>query len=256
MGTRQPAADRRQIRFSVSGTAPIDRIDVVRNGEVIQSRSYLTAPLAGKCVLQVTFESSSEVFGTAIDNPRGIRPWRGTLEVEGATVTRARRTGLDNPLRDRLEWDAATPQKARFMILTRGRADSILLDLDGATEQTKVHIRLEAAKEAGAASTLRPLHDIPAADVTLALDGLENGRLEHEMPPVGEHVDRIALQVVDDQAPLDQKLEFTDLAHGGPGGGLEAGATDYYYVRVTQLDGARAWTSPFWVGGKSGRASD
>ncbi len=23
---------------------------------------------------------------------------------------------------------------------------------------------------------------------------------------------------------------------------------DYYYVRVTQLDSGRAWSSPFWVG--------
>ena len=33
-------------------------------------------------------------------------------------------------------------------------------------------------------------------------------------------------------------------------------AGDYYYVRVTQLDGARAWTSPFWVGGKGRRPGD
>ncbi len=241
MGRRLPASDRREISFTAAGTAPIDRIDVVRNGEVIHSRSYLTAPLAQKSVVQLAFESSSEVFGATIDNPRGIRPWRGTLEVEGATVTRMRRSGLDNPLRDRLEWNAATPQTARFAILTRGRADSILLDLEGATAQTRIHLRLEAAKEAGAASTIRPLHDIPAADVTLALDDLRDGRLEHRMPAVGEHVDRIALQVVNDRAPLDQHLDYTD---------LDARGSDYYYVRVTQLDGARAWTSPFWLGGK------
>jgi hypothetical protein len=194
-------------------------------------------------VLQVQFESSSEVFGDAVDNPRGIRPWRGTLAVEGATVTRVRRTGLDSALRDRLEWDPTSPQKARFLILTRGRADSILLDLEGAGPQTRVRFDFEATKEAGAASTTRQLHEIPAAQITLALSDLENGRLEHEMPPVGEHVDRIALQLVNDQAPLDQELEYTDLDGGGD---------DYYYVRVTQLDGGRAWTSPFWVGGKSG----
>jgi hypothetical protein len=242
MGTRQSAAGRRALRFSVNGTAPIDRIDVVRNGEVIHSRSYLSAPLAARAVLQVAFESSSEVLGAAIDNPRGIRPWRGTLEVEGATVARVRRTGLDSPLRDRLEWDPASPQKARFLILTRGRADSILLDLEGASAQTRVRFDLEATKEAGAASTTRPLHEIPAARITLALGDLENGRLEHEMPPIGEHVDRIALQLVNDQAPLDQQLEYTDLDGSGD---------DYYYVRTTQLDGARAWTSPFWVGGRS-----
>jgi hypothetical protein len=242
MGTRQGASDRREIEAEVAGTAPIDRIDIVRNGAVVHSRSYLAAELASSSSLQVAFESSSEVFG-AVDNPRGYRVWRGTLEVEGARITGVRRTGLDNPLRDRLEWDPATPQSVRFSILTRGRADSILLDLDGAGAQTRLHFLLEATKEMGAASTRRPLHDVPAADFTLALDALEKGRLEHEMAPVGEHVDRVSLQVVNPDAPLDQKLEYTDLDAKGDG--------DYYYVRVTQLDGGRAWSSPFWVGPRS-----
>jgi hypothetical protein len=28
---------------------------------------------------------------------------------------------------------------------------------------------------------------------------------------------------------------------------------DNYYVRVTQLDGAMAWSSPIWVGGYASR---
>jgi hypothetical protein len=247
MGTRQPAVKRREIRFSVAGTSPIDRIDVVRNGAVIHSRSYLAAPLTKTSVLQVAFESSSEVFGPAVDNPRGNRIWRGTLEVEGARVTAVRGTGLDNPLRDRLEWDPASPQTVRFAILTRGRADSFLLDLAGAGAQAVLRFSLDAVKEAGAASTLRPAHDIPAARVELPLGDLVDGRLAHGMPPVGRHVDRIALQVVDDHAALDRELLYTDLDGRFSG--------DYYYVRVTQLDGGRAWTSPFWVGGQSRRTT-
>jgi hypothetical protein len=248
MGTRQAATDRRAIEVEVAGTSPIDRIDVVRNGEVIHSRSFLSAPLESeRATLQVAFESSSEVFG-AVDNPRGYRVWRGTLEVEGARLLGARGTGLDNPLRDRMQWDAATPQSVRFSILTRGRADSLLLDLEGAGAQTRLHFELDATKETGAASTRRPLHDIPAADFTLSLDDLDDGRLEHEMPPVGEHVDRIRLQIVDPEAPLDRTLQYTDLDGKGDG--------DYYYVRVTQLDGGRAWSSPFWVGGEKARAAE
>jgi hypothetical protein len=245
MGTRQPAARRRELRFSVAGTSPIDRIDLVRNGEVIHSRSYLTAPLQRASVLQVAFESSSEVFGPAVDNPRGNRVWRGTLEVEGARVTAARGTGLDHPLRDRLEWDPQNPQTVRFTIVTRGRADSMLLDLTGAGPQTVLSIQLDAVKEVGAASARRPSYDIPAARVELPLDDLVDGRLVHRMPPVGKHVDRIALQVVDPDAPRDQELLYTDLDGNFAG--------DYYYVRATQLDGGRAWTSPFWVGGTSRR---
>ena len=44
---------------------------------------------------------------------------------------------------------------------------------------------------------------------------------------------------MDPDAPLDQELSYTDLT---------GRAGDYYYVRVTQLDGAHAWSSPFWIG--------
>ena len=46
--------------------------------------------------------------------------------------------------------------------------------------------------------------------------------------------------MIDAAAPLDQEFEFTDLDGIAPG--------DYYYVRVNQLDGGRAWSSPWWVG--------
>ena len=83
---------------------------------------------------------------------------------------------------------------------------------------------------------------IPAADVRLRLGDLHGSRISHEFQ-VGEHVDAIRLQAVDPAGPLDQTFQFTDLESPGQG--------DYYYVRVTQLDGGRAWSSPFWVGKKA-----
>ena len=44
---------------------------------------------------------------------------------------------------------------------------------------------------------------------------------------------------------LDQKFEFVDSDSPKPG--------DYYFVRVKQLDGGMAWSSPIWVGGFSPR---
>jgi hypothetical protein len=41
---------------------------------------------------------------------------------------------------------------------------------------------------------------------------------------------------------MEQEFQYVDLDSPAPG--------DYYYVRVTQLDGAQAWSSPFWVGSK------
>ena len=65
MGTRQPDARERRIECRVSGTAPIDRIDVVRNGEIVFSRHYLTAPLTAEPWVMFGLESSSDVYPAA-----------------------------------------------------------------------------------------------------------------------------------------------------------------------------------------------
>ena len=240
MGRRQESAGRREIRVKVNGTSPIDRIDVVRNGDIILSKHYLAEPLMPHTWLQVSFESSSEVFGEQLDNPRGYRQWEGTLEVEGARVIGIAPTGLDNPLRDQVSrLDQGPRDGARFRILTRGRADSFLVELDGAGPQTRLRFRLEATTEFGFAPGVRPAARIAAADFEVRLGDLVAGRLHHELP-VGPHLDRLDLQAVDPSAALDREVQFVDFEDVADG--------DYYYVRVTQLDGGRAWSSPFWVG--------
>ena len=86
---------------------------------------------------------------------------------------------------------------------------------------------------------MRPLTEIPAAEATLGFDQMSDGRMEHTFQ-VDRHTDRILLQTVKPDAPLDREFEWRDAAASKPG--------DYVYLRVTQLDGSRAWTSPFFFG--------
>lgn len=100
-------------------------------------------------------------------------------------------------------------------------------------------MELEPAREYGLGQGHeRPAMDIPGARIELGLDGLRDNRLEREVP-FGEHTDRLTLQVVEPDAPLDRVFDYLDMEPAAPGD---------YYVRVTQLDGGRAWSSPFWVG--------
>ena len=46
----------------------------------------------------------------------------------------------------------------------------------------------------------------------------------------------MTLQVVEPDAPLDREFEYLDMGQAVPG--------DYYYVRVTQLDGGQALVEP------------
>jgi hypothetical protein len=55
----------------------------------------------------------------------------------------------------------------------------------------------------------------------------------------------IFIQLVNPQAPMDGELDYIDLGNRQPG--------DYYYIRLTQLDGAQAWSSPIWVDGEPAR---
>jgi hypothetical protein len=242
-GQRLPDAQRRQIRAKVSGTAPIERIDVIRNNQVVFSRDYATAPLTATATLQVGFESQSEVFTLdQIDNPRPYRIWQGALEVSGAKVTGVARTGLDNRLLDTLEIDPANPNRMRFSIRTRGRRDSIQLSLDGASAATTLRFELEPTREYGyGQGGVRQPAALPGGTVEMSLGALAAGKAEHVFE-VEDFQDRITLHTVDADAPLDQEVEFTDID------GVASG--DYYYVRVQQLDGGRAWSSPWWVGEK------
>jgi len=242
MGTRQEGSEQHSIRCRVMGTSPIDHIDVVKNGDVVFSRHYMTAPLKSRVSVLVGFESSSEVLGEELDNPRPYRIWEGTLRVEGAEVVSVSGPGFENVYTDRVERDAEDPKLIRFRTETRGRRDTMLIELDGASASTVLRVHLEPTREYGFAPVLvRPPADLPAADLRLRFSGLSDGMLEHELP-VGDHTDRVTLQVVDPQAPLDQEFSYADLGDTQPG--------DYYYLRVTQLDGGRAWSSPWWVGEK------
>jgi hypothetical protein len=242
MGTRQPDSPRRTIECRAFGTAPIDRIDVVKNGEIVFSQPYLNVPLRARSSVLLGFESSTEVFpreGT--DSPRPYRRWKGTLDVEGATVAAVERTALDNVILDKVEVDPANPNRVRFDVLTRGRRDGVLVKLTGASATTAFRVDLEPTKEEGIGrpETIRPAQDLPAEKLVLPFGELADGRLVRELH-VGPNTDTVSIDVVDADGALDQGFTFTDMGEVHPG--------DYYYLRVTQLDGARAWSSPFWVG--------
>ena len=155
--------------------------------------------------------------------------------------------GLDNVILDQLEVDPASPNRVRFNVLTRGRRDALLLKLAGASSGTTFRVELEPTKEEGIGrpETVRPAADLPAESLTLPFVELADGRLERELR-VGQNTDRVTIEIVDRDAALDRDFEYTDMEGVRPG--------DYYYVRVTQLDSGRAWSSPFWVGEQAARA--
>jgi hypothetical protein len=131
VGRRIPYAADRKIHARVSGTAPLDRVDVVKNGEVIFSRRFAGAPLRSRARVHIGFRSSSEAF--IRDNPRGYRRWKGTLQVEGARLLSVE-PYFDNRYAEYARQDG---QSVSFSTDTRGGVDAFVMELDGAPRRRR-----------------------------------------------------------------------------------------------------------------------
>jgi hypothetical protein len=234
-GVVAPGRERR-LHCRVMGTAPIDTIDVVKNGSVVYRRRYLDQSLRPHCWVRVGFESSSEVFEHT--TPRGYRTWTGTLEVRGARIADLDSPSFSNRWVEHARRVPGSRDRIELFDQTRGRADALLLELEDATGDTIIEIDLEEFRLSYAAA----VHS-PATTISFRLGDADQGRIERVIEAREDGgrsaVDRVTLQLFEPWEGLDQELSFTDLENLADG--------DWYYVRVTQVDGEQAWSSPWWI---------
>jgi hypothetical protein len=239
MGGRAQYATERRIQGRVIGTAPIESVAIMKNGEVIWRRdeSIDAVGSGGDQTFLLSFESES-VPGQPRDMPRGWRHWRGTMTIAGATLVRAEPLHFRNVEAQSMSLDGNV---ARFATLTRGDTSSIRLVLRDAGPSTTLALALEDAAETGGAPPMfRPPARVPGGNVELRLGELDGGRLVQPMPFDG-YADGIVLKRLREADRRDVSIEFTDAESPHQG--------DYYYMRVRQIDDAVAWSSPVWVGG-------
>jgi len=243
MGTRQEAATVRRIDCRVHGTAPVDAIDVIKNGTIVYTRRYLESALSEEARVQITFESSTEIHGERTP-PRGGRPWKGAIHVAGAELVDYDDPWFTQPATYRAARSAEDRNRIDFDFPTRGRPKSLLLELRGAGPDTVVTVEMETTTESrGSGGYVRVPQELPANTVRFRLGDLK-GQVERQEYQVLEHTDALSAQIVTEGQALDQEFTFTDQ------GEVQSG--DYYYLRVRQIDGSMAWSSPFWVGESSG----
>lgn len=163
--------------------------------------------------------------------------------MKGARLLNVSALGFDNRYSEWARIRPTNPALVDFYVETRGRKNTMVVELDGAGPQTVFELHLEPATEHGFSAPMeRQPVQIPGADLRLQLSRLSDNRLEHALK-VDRHTDYLSLEVVDPAAPSDREFEYTDLDAPAQG--------DYYYLRVRQIDGARAWSSPFRVGTKT-----
>ncbi len=243
MGSRAANSRQRRIRARVVGTSPIRRLTVVKNGETVYASRPLSASLGSEAQLVVGFASSSEPFFR--DNPRGYRNWTGSVSVQGATLKSMQPLHFDNRHKEWAKISADDAGTVQFSTGTRGQADTLLLDLEGASPSTKLAFQLEASTEWGKSPVpVRPVRRIDRQAFEVTLSELADGFARRDL---SETIDRdsVTLELVGNRQPMEAEIDFSDTGDARPG--------DYYYVRVDQLNGARAYSSPVWVGGEPRR---
>ncbi|MHC4402635.1 MAG: DUF3604 domain-containing protein, partial [Planctomycetota bacterium] len=234
MGTRLDDSSRRRFHCRVMGTAPIDAVDVIKNGRLAYRRDYIAKDVQPHCWVRVAFESSSEVSG--YQPPREFRVWQGTLDIQGARLVKAEAQALENRYFEKVVRDPDEPNRVSFFIMTRGRQDAIVLELEGASTQTVVNARLKM--KAG----LGPKFPGRSIDTDLSLGETRRGSVRREFAAMGANanaaggnpsstnrriVGALSLKLFDPKDSFDQEFDFVDLSEHTPG--------DYYYLRATQV---------------------
>jgi len=233
----------RHIEGRIIGTSPIDTITLFKNGKTIWEKDYMTTGRKKNSFLQVSFESPTEEFFR--ESPRGYRRWTGTMVIKDADIVNLSVPGFQNRgpswNREYAVRDKTNKNLIHFSTATRGRANAILLELKDVSAGTRVDITLNATT--GWTTTPQKYRDsgsIPGEEVSFRLANAKKGQLKREFK-VDRYTDTLAVRFVDPDVAYDREFEFVDDQMMHPG--------DYYYVRVKQLDGSLAWSSPIWVGG-------
>lgn len=253
MGSEMSASAGRRIEIGAAPWDRIDRVDIIRNGRLLRS-----------------FVEPSGPATRPPDGPHKVRfhvewgwdrlmdlAWRGSLRVNGGRVTDAVRCyrnsaveqaghGIASLSDKGCEW-TSKPKQVRVGSYVRANADAIAFEVEG-TDQTRLEFTFEYGRF--------------GQECSLSLADILAGSVVHYMeaaPPVNNGaywsgMETYAKFKVHRGAPVDEiavALSLEDEASGpggevaeGPGG---PGGADYYYARVTQLNGQMAWSSPVWV---------
>ncbi len=232
MGEVLPPTPERTIAGVVHGTAPIASIALVRNGEphrVMDFEDTGGAVATGDGV-DVEFFSKSDAPKGA--NARAERIWEGRIIVDGAVLASAFSPQIDG-LNTLTEWariSASDPQVVDFRLTTRGDRKAIRLTVSGSTAPMRLRVVLPAGRS--------------RLDATIAVPGTVVSR---DVDPgvsrntgAGAFDDLISARRVRPATQLDREFNFVDRDDPHDG--------DYYYVRITQVDGGLAWSSPAWFG--------
>ena len=212
MGAEGLARGPVRIAGRVAGTGPVERVDVFRGLEIIHTATpYAAAAFEGSARYRVAWA------GSRVRGRDRLTTWDGHLELSAGRIVDAVPFAMENPEKGIAE---RTASRVRWVSNTTGDDDGV-----------------DLALEAPPSATIR--FRTPVIELDVPLVDLASGATR--IFPAGG----VDLRVFMRRLPardLTRELRFEHTDPAPP-----AGACHAYWIRVTQEDGAQAWTSPVYL---------
>jgi len=216
-----------RVAARVSGTAPLVRVELLKNSKVVYAAH--PARKQGR-LLRVVWGDNLYQRRAAVGMASGeLRADTGRLRLESLI---SRDQAFEEIRQDgpRIVWNTAAVSNDR---------DGFLVDLSEATGEALL-FRLDDSKDMGVFEVRIPLAQLQR-DGYFRWSRRGDARVKHPymekmgVPPAFF----LECDLVDASGPMDFSFNYEDRGPLKPG--------DYYYLRVEQLDTNKAWSSPVWV---------
>lgn len=217
--------ERARIRARVSGTQPLTRVELLKNGQVIHA----------------VYPARNRGSVARISWGDNIYQRRANVGLgEGALAAESGALRLDRFLhRDQeFEWMRQDGKTVRWSTAaTSNDRDGMLVRIDGAEGS------LSFALDDPHLGRLRV--SVPIED--LRRDGYYRWRAQGEKPFQHSYLKMMGIdaffelecELVNPEASMDLEFDYEDRESPRPG--------DYYYLRMEQLDTNKGWASPVWI---------
>ncbi len=241
-GGAVPAGSIPEIRARVLGTAAIDHIDVIHNGQVEHRQEYLRAAPGDPSAVQIMFHTGTETAGDEVASPRGGVGWGGWIELSGGgRIASIEPVNVDH-FSD--EFHQVDDRRLWFSCRTRGDFDGLLIKLSGAAADTSVRVTVsELSGTDGGTGRSGAVGRPPGPPNRVKL---------HE---AGFKVSEVAERTAEFQIAPNASIRARSVKANGAWDvsfryrpATAPARDDYYYLRVVQIDGEAAWVSPVWIG--------
>ena len=193
--------------LEIVGTDELEQIELWRGNDLLQS--WPAKQERSPDQLRLSWK------GARVRGRARMARWDGALTVEGGRILNVEGYAFDSPAEGVQEWDA---RRVSWRSITTGDSDGVLVTLEARADTA-------LAVDTALVSTEVKWSDLGDDGLRIAAGGLDL-ELTIERRPLGLQTRHFRVNYQPDSSPAGEQA---------------------YWIRALQVDGAKAWTSPWYV---------